>query len=132
MSHSVLTARPILKAAITSAVILSAGDVICQHLSSDFARDKDSLHSRTIESTCIENDADCVTKAASANAISISRSARYAWTGLTLHGPYFYFAYRWYVFLALGVMALTQYREFFGGKMLDFVRNVMIFVGKQA
>ena len=50
---------------------------------------------RIDESSCINNE-HFGTKAASVGDFSISRTSRFALTGLTLHGPYFHFAFRWY------------------------------------
>ncbi len=76
------TVRPIAKAGLTSAVILSSGDVLCQCITNDKRR-------KEVEKSNL--DASKVEK----YEISLERSARFAWTGLTLHGPYFYFAYAW-------------------------------------
>jgi protein Mpv17 len=65
-------ARPVVRAALTSATVMAAGDALCQALRANAAGRPLSL-----------------------STLDAASSARFGLVGLTLHGPYFLRAFRW-------------------------------------
>ncbi|GAX84929.1 hypothetical protein CEUSTIGMA_g12350.t1 [Chlamydomonas eustigma] len=58
---------PVLKAAVISSTVMSAGDILCQKIQ----------------------------KRSAMAVVDLNRTSRFALVGLTMHGPFFYHGYRW-------------------------------------
>ena len=72
---------PVLKAALTSATIMSAGDLFCQGLRLSLGSKREGGTKPSIKTLLPKIDLD--------------ETMRFGLVGLSLHGPFFYSAFRW-------------------------------------
>lgn len=70
MAAATIGWRPMVRAALTSGTVMAAGDAMCQTIRHRFAGKRDIK-------------------------IDLAQSARFGLVGLTLHGPFFFYGFRW-------------------------------------
>jgi len=75
--------RPIARAAITSGSIMACSDALCQTIISKSAASRDAASK--LKSS----------RQSEPFKLDIGQSARFGLVGLTLHGPWFYYGFRW-------------------------------------
>lgn len=92
-----LRGRPDIRAALTSCTVMAVSDVVCQSVVEAKNKKKVSKAKTTgpKRSTSDEALEDLSPIHESTTAIDANRSARFALVGLTLHGPFFYYGFRW-------------------------------------
>eukprot|EP00270_Netrium_digitus_P019080 TRINITY_DN741_c0_g1_i1.p1 TRINITY_DN741_c0_g1~~TRINITY_DN741_c0_g1_i1.p1 ORF type:complete len:216 (+),score=36.27 TRINITY_DN741_c0_g1_i1:111-758(+) len=78
---------PTFRAGLTSAVVMSVGDLTCQAISNSVV---DAKESRPKTKALVAETKDVSSSGSSRSGFDLQRTARFGLVGLTLHGPFFY------------------------------------------